>query len=75
MNSSRSMTSLSSHYQNKTIQSSLLEWLNSFDIDSSPAHFDLLYTGVPLFEVLNKVDTIYWPKSKLQKGPSQKASV
>jgi hypothetical protein len=67
MNSARSVTSLTSIYFNQTIKNSLLDWLNTFNIDSHPHSFSTLFNGVALYEVLNKVDNIYWPKSKLQK--------
>ena len=67
MNSSRSMTSLSSIYLTDTIESSLLEWIRMFEIDSVPHSLDQIYNGVALFELLNKIDMICWPKTQLQK--------
>ena len=65
MNTSRSITSLASIYQNDTIENSLLDWISIFDIDSFPYSFNQIYTGVALFEVLNKIDMTSWPKNKL----------
>ena len=64
MNSARSSSNLS---QNETTENSLLEWINSFSVDSKPMTFDSLFTGVALYEVLKKIDIIYWPLNKLQK--------
>jgi hypothetical protein len=68
MLSSRSVTSLNSQFlHSESIETSLLEWIRTFGIDSRPQGVKDLYTGVALYEVLNKVDMIYWPKSKLQR--------
>ena len=61
-------SSYDSIYEHTTIESSLLEWIHSFSIDTPPQTFDQLYTGVALYEVLNRVDMYYWPKSKLTKS-------
>ena len=66
MNSSRTSLQV---YSNDTIENSILEWIDSFAIDTVPNAFEDLYLGVSLYEVLNKVDTLYWPRSKLVPQP------
>lgn len=69
------MTSVATVYQNDTIETTLLTWISTFALDSPhPRSTEQLYSGVSLYEILNKIDIVYWPKSKLQK-PNQSHTV
>ncbi|CDW80227.1 protein hook homolog 3 [Stylonychia lemnae] len=57
------------YHQIDSLQSSILEWFDSFNIEHIPDTFTDLYNGIALFEVLNKVDIMFWPRNKILTGP------
>ena len=66
MNSSRSQNI----YSNDTIENSLLDWIDSFNVDTIPQTFEDLYQGVALLPPLD-IQTIFnkitFPVGVLQK--------
>jgi len=52
----------------ESIQNSILEWIDSFNIEHIPDTYTDLFNGIALFEILNKVDIMFWPRTKVVTG-------
>lgn len=52
-----------------SLQNSVLEWIDQFQVDDRPDTFNDLFNGLAIYQLLNRIDITIWPKSKIYSGP------